>query len=256
MVLKSEANDRYIFLASENFNDFSFDHLNFFKLDKSFEEKSYNVDLSTDDWPFLYMPKKVYPLTYLSIVLVLFLSSVFFINKFFRINKNNFSLCCFFLGAGFMLIETKSITEIAKYYGSTWLVTSLVIITILIMAFIANLMIIKKIKITSKQIYSLLIGSIILGYYLFINNYIYIDKNFLYLIVPIFLSLPLLFSGLAFSKELKKINSISKALSSNILGAMFGGFLEYNSMYFGLSSLYLLACLIYLLAFFSSIYEV
>ena len=95
LVLKSEANDRYIFLASENFNDFSFDHLNFFKLDKSFEEKSYNVDLSTDDWPFLYMPKKVYPLTYLSIVLVLFLSSVFFINKFFRINKNNFSLCCF-----------------------------------------------------------------------------------------------------------------------------------------------------------------
>ena len=46
-----------------------------------------------------------------------------------------------------MLIETKSITEIAKYYGSTWLVTSFVIISILIMAFIANLLIIKKIKI-------------------------------------------------------------------------------------------------------------
>ena len=41
------------------------------------------------------------------------------------------ALSCFFLGAGFMLIETKSITEIAKYYGSTWLVTSFVIISIL-----------------------------------------------------------------------------------------------------------------------------
>ncbi len=256
LVLKSKANDRYIFIASENFNNFRFDHLQFFKLDKSFEDHSYEVDLSTDDWPFLYMPKKIYPLTYLSIVSVLLLSSVYFINKFFKINRNNFSLCCFFLGAGFMLIETKSITEIAKYYGSTWLVTSFVIITILIMAFIANLIIIKKINIKSKQIYFLLISSIILGYYLFINNYVYINPNYLFLIVPILLSLPLLFSGLAFSKELKEINSVPKALSSNILGAMFGGFLEYNSMYFGLSSLYLLACLLYFSAFLSSINKI
>ncbi len=256
LVLKSKANDRYIFIASKNSNNFKFDHLKFFKLDKSFEESLFKVDLSTDDWPFLYMPKKIYPLTYLSIVSVLLLSSVFFINKFFRINRNNFSLCCFFLGAGFMLIETKSITEIAKYYGSTWLVTSFVIITILIMAFLANLMIIKKINIRSKQIYFLLISSIILGYYLFVNDYVYINANYLHLIVPILLSLPLLFSGLAFSKELKKINSVPKALSSNILGAMFGGFLEYNSMYFGLSSLYLLACLLYFSAFLSSIYKI
>ena len=255
IVLKSEANDRYIFIASETFENFKFNHLNFFKINKSFNESLHKVDLSTDDWPFLYMPKKIYPLTYLSIILILILSSTFFINKFFKLNKNNFSLSCFFLGAGFMLIETKSITEIAKYYGSTWLVTSFVIISVLIMAFIANLLIIKKIKITRNQIYSLLILSIILGYYLFVNNYIFLNKDFLYLLVPIILSLPILFSGLAFSNELKRINSVPKALSSNILGAMFGGFLEYNSMYFGLSFLYLLACLLYIFAFFSSSLE-
>ena len=256
LVLKSKANDRYIFIASKNLDNFKFDHLKFFKLEKSFEESSYKVDLSTDDWPFLYMPKKIYPLTYLSIVSVLLLCSVFFINKFFKINRKNFSPCCFFLGAGFMLIETKSITEIAKYYGSTWLVTSFVIITILIMAFIANLMIIKKINIKIKQIYFLLIFSILLGYYLFVNSYVYLNQNYLFIIVPILLSLPLLFSGLAFSKELREINSVPKALSSNILGAMFGGFLEYNSMYFGLSSLYLLACLLYFSAFLSSINKI
>ena len=120
------------------------------------------------------------------------------------------------------------------------------------MAFIANLLIIKKIKINSSQIYSLLIISIIFGYYLFINKYVFLNKDLLYLLVPIILSLPLLFSGLAFSNELKKINSIPKALSSNILGAMFGGFLEYNSMYFGFSSLYILACFLYICAFLSS----
>ena len=77
----------------------------------------------------------------------------------------------------------------------------------------------------------------------------------MYLLVPIILSLPLLFSGLAFSNELKRINSVPKALSSNILGAMFGGFLEYNSMYFGLSFLYLLACLLYIFAFLSSTFK-
>ena len=155
-----------------------------------------------------------------------------------------------------MLIETKSITEIAKYYGSTWLVTGFVIISILSMAFIANLLVIKKIKISTKQIYSLLILSIIFGYYLFIKQYHFIGNNYLRLLVPVILSLPILFSGLAFSKELQNINSVPIALSSNILGAMFGGFLEYNSMYFGLSFLYILACFLYIAAFFSSNYKI
>ena len=88
---------------------------------------------------------------------------------------------------------------------------------------------------------------------MFVNNYIFLNKDFLYLLVPIILSLPILFSGLAFSNELKRINSVPKALSSNILGAMFGGFLEYNSMYFGLSSLFILAGILYLLAFVFSV---
>ena len=39
-----------------------------------------------------------------------------------------------------MLVETKCITEIAKIYGSTWMVTCFVIAAILIMAFIANIL--------------------------------------------------------------------------------------------------------------------
>ena len=53
----------------------------------------------------------------------------------------------------------------------------------------------------------------------------------------------------AFSKELSRLKSASQALSANILGAMLGGFLEYNSMYFGFSSLYFLGGFLYLLAF-------
>jgi hypothetical protein len=40
-------------------------------------------------------------------------------------------------------------------------------------------------------------------------------------------------------------------MAVNILGAMTGGILEYNSMYFGFRSLYLLALLLYVLALLS-----
>ena len=197
------------------------------------------------------MPSKVYPITYLSIVIMLILSSALFLNKIVKINKVNFSFICFFLGAGFMLVETKCITEIAKIYGSTWMVTSIVIAAILIMAFIANLMVIKKVKLNNLQIYSLLFVTLFIGYFFSKTAFDFLDKNILNFVLPVLLTLPLLFSGLAFSKELSKLKSASQAyLSVNILGAMLGGFLEYNSMYFGFSSLYFLGGFLYLLAFF------
>ena len=81
------------------------------------------------------MPKKIWPTSYLVIIFIIFISSYLFINQTARINKSNFSFTCFFLGAGFMLIETKCITEIAKIYGSTWMVISVVIASILFLAY-------------------------------------------------------------------------------------------------------------------------
>ena len=106
-----------------------------------------------------------------------------------------------------------------------------------------------KIKISSFQTYFLLFFSLFLGFYYSTYGFESIQKNIINFVLPLILALPILFSGLAFSKELFKLNSVSKALSSNILGAMFGGFLEYNSMYFGLSFLYFLAGFLYFLAF-------
>ena len=250
LVLKSNVNDRYVFISKNNKNiNFNLKNLKFFKSIDIYEKNTYEIDLSTDDWPFLYMPSKVYPITYLSIVIILIFSSGLFLNKIIKIKKGNFSFICFFLGAGFMLIETKCITEIAKIYGSTWMVTSIVIAAILIMAFIANLMVIKKIKFNNLQIYSLLFVTLFIGYFFSKTAFNFLDQKILNFVLPILLTLPLLFSGLAFSKELSKLKSASQALSANILGAMLGGFLEYNSMYFGFSSLYFLGGFLYLLAF-------
>ncbi len=251
MVLKSEINNRYFFAISKKENlNFSIDELKFFKKTSELQKINAQIDLSTDDWPFLYMPKKIYPISYLIIVIVLTASSFFFLKNLTPLKKNNFSFTCFYLGAGFMLIETKCITEFAKIFGTTWLVNALVISAILLMAFFANYLVIKKIKMNIILNYFLIFLSIFFGYYLFTKTNLSLDIIF----YPLMLTLPILFSGIAFSREILKIESTSQALYANILGAMFGGFLEYNSMYFGLSSLYFLAILLYFFAFLTSNY--
>src|SRR6516225_8251631 len=70
---------------------------------------------------------------------------------------------CFFLGAGFMLVETRGITELGLVFGNTWQVISAVIAAILVMAFLANLVIQKCGALPPLLAYGLLAGALVLG---------------------------------------------------------------------------------------------
>ena len=50
----------------------------------------------------------------------------------------------FLLGAGFMLLETKSIIQFALLWGSTWVVASLAIASVLTMALVANFVVARR----------------------------------------------------------------------------------------------------------------
>ena len=71
-------------------------------------------------------------------------------------------------------------------------------------------------------------------------------------LVPIITGFPptttLFFSGLVFSTLLARTGNVSAAMASNLLGAMCGGLLEYNSMYFGFRFLYWIAIGLYAVA--------
>ncbi len=148
-----------------------------------------------------------------------------------------------------MLVETKGITELALVYGSTWFVVSIVIAFVLIMAYLANLLVINKIRIKLWLIYFSVLFSVFLGYIFTFIDHGTLSPIIQKILTPTMLTLPMFFSGLAFSKQLSTEKTISVALSSNILGAIFGGLLEYNAMYFGYRSLYVLGFLMYLSAF-------
>jgi SAM-dependent methyltransferase len=217
-----------------------------------FSDTKIRADKSTDDWPFFYMPVKKYPFSYVMIILVLLAISTMYIRQLVPESGSRFSIPCFFLGAGFMLVETKGITELALVYGSTWVVISVVIVSILIMAFLANLLVMKIKNPSTLITYGLLFLSLIAGIGLTFANLNSFTPWLSRTIMPAVLTLPLFFSGFAFSTELRKSPSMAMALSSNLLGAMLGGFLEYNSMYFGFRSLYFFALIMYGFAFFGA----
>jgi hypothetical protein len=158
-------------------------------------------------------------------------------------------LVSFFLGAGFMLIETKGITELGLVFGNTWSVVALVVSGILVMVFLANLWVLRRGPVALGRSFALLAASLLLGWGVTRLGAAGVVPPAARLVMPVVLTLPLFFAGLVFSSELARGGEIGGALSANLFGAMLGGFLEYNSMYWGFSSLYPLGIVLYALAF-------
>ncbi len=206
------------------------------------------IQVSTDDWPFFYMRAKTYPRSYAVMIVALLAVSLLAVRRLVPGAGSGFSWPCFFLGAGFMLVETKAITELALVYGSTWVVTSAVIAAILVLAFLANLAVLRVGTPAPPVTYGLLAAALLLGLGLTVVGVGGLPLWAARLVMTGVLTLPLFFSGFAFSSELRR-TSVPVALSANLLGAMLGGFLEYNAMYFGFRSLYVFGLVLYGLAY-------
>ncbi len=155
----------------------------------------------------------------------------------------------FFLGAGFMLIEAKGVTELGLIFGNTWAVVAVVITGILLMSYLANRWVMFAGSVHTRLAFALLMSSLVIGWAVSSLSLTGAAVPLPWLVLPAVLTLPLLFAGLIFSSALTRVSDIGSALSANILGAMLGGFLEYNSMYWGYTSLYPLGLVLYGLAF-------
>jgi hypothetical protein len=209
-----------------------------------FANPALQADISTDDWPFFYMPQRVYPLSYLwAVGLVLALSWLLY-SGFIGARPRRDGLPFFFLGGGFMLVETKGITELGLAFGNTWQVIGIVIGAILVMAWLGN-WIVQRRPIRRPWVpWLLLLISVGVGLVFVRTGGVESTAAGRWTAV-LLLTCPLFFSGLVFSTLLSRAAEASSALGMNLLGAMAGGVLEYNSMYFGFQSLYWLAAALY-----------
>lgn len=207
----------------------------------------------TDDWPFFYMVERAYPVTYMIALGIILVLSYFFVRKTIGFSDpiDRSYLPFFFLGSGFMLVETKAITELGLHLGGTWFVIAAAIMLVLIMAFLANLIVTRTARNLARPAYTGLFISLLVGYGLATSHS---DWAFgppaMQLALSCFvLTIPLFFAGIIFSSLIGEARiNISTAFAYNLMGALFGGVMEYNSMYFGFAFLYLLAFGFYALA--------
>jgi hypothetical protein len=211
------------------------------------------ASIPTDDWPFFYMITRTYPVSYMLALGMVLVLSTMFVRKTIGWSGpvERSYLPFFFLGAGFMLVETKAITELGLHLGGTWFVIAATIVLVLLMAFLANWMVQRKFVPRMTTAYAGLLASLLLGYFSARNHeLIAFGSPMISLAVAcVVLTIPLFFSGFVFSTLIgRKGVNISTALAYNLMGALFGGLMEYNSMYFGFAFLYLLAMAFYGLA--------
>jgi Spermine/spermidine synthase domain len=201
---------------------------------------------STDDWPFFYMPHRKFPFSYLPLMGLVLALAIWLQSS---LKKSKFSaanLPYFWLGAGFMLVETKAITELGLQFGNTWLVTAIVVGAVISMAFLSNLLVAK---VSFNNI--ILPGVLLIAALVFsalVSRHIITGFESSPWLMTAVLTCPIAFSGILFSTLISKTKDIAGAMALNILGALFGGILEYNAMYFGYAALYLIAIGIYVIA--------
>jgi spermidine synthase len=208
------------------------------------------ASVATDDWPFFYMPQRVYPLSYLIMIALILVLSLLLVGNFVAETPRLGHLSFFFLGVGFMLVETKGTTEMGLTFGNTWQVVGVVLAGILTMAFLGNYLV-EWLNIKRSAIAYLFLFSALAAGWLSARSGGFASTPIGRLETVALLSLPLLFSGIVFSTLLSARAHVSGIMAINLLGAMVGGLLEYNSMYFGFQALYLMAIVCYALAFVS-----
>lgn len=205
-------------------------------------------EVPTDDWPFLYLSRRNLTFGYAFTLAAILLLAVLFTRRVlpgFRGLSPHFVL----LGAGFLLLETKSITELSLLFGSTWMVNVAVISAFLLMALLANLYAARGPLPREGWLYLLLIAALALGWAVPIRRLLFSEPLASAAAGSLLVAFPVFFSGLIFARSMQKQLDPALALGSNILGAMAGGVLEYASMLTGFKALVIFAALLYLAAY-------
>jgi SAM-dependent methyltransferase len=208
------------------------------------------VTLPHDDWPYLYLSSRVVPAHYVvALVGVLVVTLLMLGIGASDVLRRGFDGTMFFMGAGFLLVETKSVTEMSLLFGSTWTVNLLVFTSILVMVLCANLLVDRGRPLRVSRLFGGLFAALTLAYFIPASQLLWLPVGAQWLAGGLMVALPVLFAALIFSTLLSRRADATKALAYNLLGAIVGGVLEYSSMAFGIKALYVIALLTYLAAF-------
>jgi spermidine synthase len=208
------------------------------------------IGTTTDDWPFLYIRPGLFPWGYVLLLSAVLLTSLVAVTASFGrdVVGGGFDRPLFFMGAAFLLLETRGVTSLSLLFGSTWVVNSVVFAGILTTVLVANWAV-DRFEPTheSRWFVPLFVALAVLWVVPVgaLNALPMVGRGVL---GGLLVGLPVGIAGVIVSIRLRRVRLPTAALGSNLLGAVVGGCLEYLSMWTGLRALVLLAAAFYILS--------
>ena len=206
-----------------------------------------DVEVPTDDWPFLYLRRRSIPThnkVFLALALLLSAGALLLLPK----GERRIRLPYFFLGAAFFLLETSNVIRMSLLYGSTWWVNTVVFAGILALVLLSNLTA-HFWQVPLGVCLAALSAGIVLAAATPSERLLGLPASPRAVVaVALFLG-PVYFGGLVFARLISRETRLFEAYGSNVLGAVLGGAAEYLSLLFGFRFLLALALAFYVAVF-------
>jgi SAM-dependent methyltransferase len=202
----------------------------------------------TDDWPFLYLRTAVIPALNIratALIALLSLAILSFLSPVRRVRPNG---QMFFLGAAFMLLETKAVVHLALLFGSTWIVNSIVFFAILMMILASNLFVLAVKPTRLWVYYALLAASLIVNIVVPMSRFLALPGREKVAASGALIFVPIFFAGIIFGTLFRDSSQPDLDFGSNIAGAMVGGLCESLSLMIGFNFVLVIALIFYLLS--------
>jgi spermidine synthase len=219
---------------------------------------------ATDDWPFLYLRGPMIPTLSWRGMLIMGGLGLLLIFLFLPRHRkgatalaepgtgplgfDTLNVQLFFLGAGFMLIETKAVVTMALLFGSTWVVNSVVFLAVLVMILLANLWTLRFKPARLWPYYTGLLITLTLNAIVPLDFFLGMNRSIQVLGSCVLVFSPVLFAAVIFAAAFNRTKEPDRAFGINIAGAMVGGLAEYSSMLLGFQYVVLVAILFYALS--------
>ena len=208
------------------------------------------VPPATDDRPFVYLDGNSIPGLYLVTLGLILLASILLVRPVagsFRRMTTYVDL--FFMGAAFLLLETKNIVQFALLFGTTWFVNALVIAGVLVAVFaaveVSRHVVIRR----PALLYLLLLVALAVAWAVPPSALLTLSPVPRFVVAVIIAFAPIFLANMVFAQRFRGTADATTAFGANLLGAMIGGILEYLSLIVGYRWLLVLVAALYGMAF-------
>jgi SAM-dependent methyltransferase len=209
-----------------------------------------SVDVPTDNWPYLYLSGRTISPFYGSLIaaiLGLTAAAVFAVSSAMRRSAGRPDVEMFLFGAAFLMVESKLVTEMNLVWGATWLTSAVVFGSILLMILAGTILTAWR-PLRWNAAATALILSLAATYFIPIRELVGRGAAGRLAASIAYVGLPVFFASICFAILFREREHAETAFGWNMLGAVFGGLLEFSSMALGLKAITLLAIVAYLVA--------